>query len=170
MDQAFFSGSEGLARTLVVGVFAYVSLVVFLRWSGKRTLAKMNAFDFIVTVSLGSTLATVLLSKSVALAEGVLALALLITLQFTVTWLSVRVRWVRKLVTGEPQVLMRRGVFIAQSMRKTRVTESEIFAAVRSAGIADLTKVEAVVLETDGSFSVVPGDDLPTKSSLADIV
>ncbi|WP_231362619.1 hypothetical protein [Thioalkalivibrio sp. ALMg9] len=66
----FFGGWDGLLRTLVVGVLAYVALIVFLRLSGKRTLSKMNAFDLVVTVALGSTLATVLLAKDVALAEG----------------------------------------------------------------------------------------------------
>jgi uncharacterized membrane protein YcaP (DUF421 family) len=69
----FFNGWQSLLRTLVVGVLAYVALMVILRLSGNRTLSKMNAFDFIVTIALGSTLATVLLSSDVALAEGVLA-------------------------------------------------------------------------------------------------
>ena len=55
-----------------------------LRISGKRTLATLNAFDFVVTVAVGSTVATVLLSFAVALAEGVLALTLLVTLQWVV--------------------------------------------------------------------------------------
>ena len=63
----------GLLRVLVVGTAAYAALVLLLRASGKRTLAKLNAFDLVVTVALGSTLATVLLSKDVALAEGLLA-------------------------------------------------------------------------------------------------
>lgn len=75
---------------MIVGVPAYVALVFILRLSGKRSLSQMNAFDLFVTVSLGSTLATVLLSKSVALAEGIAALALLLFLQFSITWLSVR--------------------------------------------------------------------------------
>lgn len=65
-----FQGWAGLLRTLAVGVLAYSALVVVLRVSGKRTLSKMNAFDFVVTVALGSTLASTLLSKGVALAEG----------------------------------------------------------------------------------------------------
>ncbi len=77
----FFAGWAGLLRVLVVGSVAYVALVVILRSSGKRTLAKLSAFDLVVTVALGSTLATVLLSKSVALAEGVLAMMLLAALQ-----------------------------------------------------------------------------------------
>jgi uncharacterized membrane protein YcaP (DUF421 family) len=69
----FFDSWTGLGRVLVVGTLAYFALVLTLRVSGKRTLSKLNAFDLVVTVALGSTLATVLLSKDVALAEGLLA-------------------------------------------------------------------------------------------------
>lgn len=165
MDEMFFSGWESLLRTLVVGVLAYVSLIVFLRFSGKRTLSKMNAFDLVVTVALGSTLATVLLTKSVALADGLLAFALLIFLQFAVAWSSVRARWVRRLVTGEPLMLLYRGEVLPTALRQSRVTEDELRAAVRAQGLASLKEADAVVLETDGSFSVVqaePGSDRST--------
>lgn len=79
-----FDSWFGLLRVLVVGTIAYAALVLLLRVSGKRTLAKLNAFDLIVTVALGSTLATVLLSKSVALVEGLAAFALLAGLQYLV--------------------------------------------------------------------------------------
>lgn len=166
MDSIFFNGWDDILRTLIVGVLAYVSLVAFLRISGKRTLAKMNAFDLVVTVALGSTLATILLSKEVALAEGALAFALLISLQFSVTWTSVRVRWVRQLVTGEPRILLYRGETLSGALRIARVTEDELRAAVRSAGLADLGEAEAVVLETDGSFSVVNAGSGTSNSSL----
>lgn len=157
MENIFFNGWDDLFRTLVVGVLAYVALVTFLRVSGKRTLSKMNAFDLIVTVALGSTLATILLSKDVALAQGVLAYVLLIGMQFIVTWFSVRTRWVRRLVTGEPSLLLYQGELLPAALRKARVTEDEIRAAVRAAGLATLDEVEAVVLETDASFSVIQG-------------
>ena len=155
MEHILYSGWQSLFRILVVGVLAYVSLVVLLRISGKRTLSKMNSFDLVVTVALGSTLATVLLSKDVALAEGILALALLIGLQFAVTWTSVRARWVRQWVTGEPLMLLYLGEFLPAALRRGRVAEDEVRAAIRSAGLASLNEAEAVVLETDGSFSVI---------------
>ncbi len=108
----FFDSWSGLGRVLIVGVFAYGALVLILRVSGKRTLSKMNAFDFVVTIALGSTLATILLSKDVALAEGLLALALLIGLQFVITWLSVRSPTVNRLVKAEPALLFHRGHFL----------------------------------------------------------
>ncbi len=150
-----FNGIESLFRTLLVGVLAYTALVLFLRVSGRRTLSKMNAFDFVVTVALGSTLATVLLSKGVSLTNGVAAFGLLIGLQYVVTWTSVRIPWVQKAVTGEPIMLLYRGNILAQALLKARVTESEVRAAVRSAGVAQLESVDAVILETDGSFSVI---------------
>jgi uncharacterized membrane protein YcaP (DUF421 family) len=132
MEHLFFSGWPGLVRTLVLGVLSYLLLIAILRVSGKRTLSKMNAFDLVVTVALGSTLATILLNKQIALAEGVLALLLLIALQFSITWLAVRSRLVESLVKNEPALLMRSGKLLRDGMRRERVTESEIRSALRS--------------------------------------
>lgn len=151
-----FDDGQALVRTAVVGVAAYVALVAMLRISGKRTLAKLNAFDFVVTIALGSTLSAVLLDRSVSLAQGVLALAVLIGLQLAITWTSVRFKRLRTIVTGEPRTVLRNGAFIEEAMKAVRVTEEEVRAAVRGAGHLDVTDIEAVVLETDGSFSVVP--------------
>ena len=151
----FFDNWPGLGRVLIVGTLAYAALVAILRISGNRTLSKLNAFDFVVTVALGSTLASIITSSGVALAEGLLALALLVGLQFLVTWLSVRSSAVSHLVKSEPTLLLYRGEFLHQRMRRARVTEEEVRAAVREQGVGSLGEVEAVVLETDGSLSVV---------------
>jgi len=74
---SFFTGWQPIVRVLVIGTAAYVALVAVLRVSGKRTLSKLNAFDLVVTVAIGSTFASILTSKDLALAEGVTALALL---------------------------------------------------------------------------------------------
>lgn len=154
MNHLFFNGWEPLARTMIVGSLAYISMVLLLRMSGNRTLSKMNAFDFIVTIALGSTLASALLSKSVALSQAVAAFALLIGAQFLVTWLSVRVSWVKRTITGEPTLLFHQGQFIEDNLRRARVTHDEILSACRATGAGTLADVGAVVMETDGSFSV----------------
>ncbi|MFN4128617.1 MAG: DUF421 domain-containing protein [Paracoccaceae bacterium] len=156
-DPMFFDDWLGLLRVIVVGTAAYVALIVMLRGSGKRTLSKMNAFDLIVTVALGSTLATVLLNADVPLLEGVLALALLVCLQYAITWLSVRSIWFRNLIKAEPTLLVHDGRMLTDAMRKQRVTAEEIDAALRQSGVPDLASVRSVVLETDGSLTVVPG-------------
>ena len=94
----FFESWSSLGQTALAGVLAYAALIVFLRVSGKRTLAKLNAFDFIVTVAIGSTPASVLTSKRLPLAEGALALALLVAVPLAVAWLTVHRRSRSRLV------------------------------------------------------------------------
>ena len=154
-----FDSWAGLGRVLLVGTLAYVALVLLLRISGKRTLSKLNAFDLVVTVALGSTLATVLLRKSVALAEGALALALLISLQYAIAWLSVRSPRLEGMIKAEPTLLLHRGRFLEQAMRAERITREEILAALRASGAAEPQAIAAVVLETDGSLSVIAQAD-----------
>lgn len=150
----FFDSWTGVVRVVVVGIAAYAALIALLRISGKRTLAKLNAFDFIVTVALGSTLASVLLSSDVALVEGLAAMALLIALQFVIAWASVRSRRVERLVKSEP-TLVYRGGFLPGPMRRERITADELRQAARGQGHAELTEVAAIVVETDGTLSIL---------------
>lgn len=154
-EVVFFDGCAGLLRVVVVGTAAYAALIVLLRGSGKRTLSKMNAFDFVVTVALGSTLATMLHSGDTALAEGVTALALQIFLQYAITFASVRSPRVTGWVKGEPTLLARDGQHLPDAMRRARVTAEEIDAALRERGLSRLDEAQAVVPETDGTLSVI---------------
>ena len=150
----FFQDWQGLVRTLIVGILAYVTLVLFLRLSGKRTLAKLNAFDLVVTVALGSTLSAILLQESIALAEGALALGLLIAMQYLVAFASVRSQRFAHAVRSEPTLLARGGEFCQDAMKRERITEDEVLSAVRSAGGQDIRDVSYLVLESDGTISV----------------
>lgn len=161
-----FDGLQPLVRTLVVGTLAYLGLVVLLRVSGKRTLSKWNAFDFVVTVAFGSMLATILLSRDTSLATGLLALALLVTLQAAITFLSTRWRGFQRFVKARPTLLLYRGRIDEAAIRRQRVTREEIHAAVRANGHAAVEDVEAVVLETDGSFSVMGSIEGRTDTAL----
>lgn len=155
----FFQNWEGIARTVVVGALAYATLVIFLRIAGKRSLAKLNAFDLVVTVALGSILASILLQESIALAEGATAIATLLALQYLVTAGSVRSTAFANLVRSEPALLLRDGAFCKAAMRRERITEAEILSAARASGHPDLSKVGYVVLESDGSLSIGTAHD-----------
>ena len=154
----WFDSWSDIIRVLVVGTAAYATLVTVLRVSGKRTLAKLNAFDFVVTVALGSTLATILLSSDVSWAEGATALGGLAALQFLVARLVSRHRFLRTLVTSEPTFLVRDGVLLEEALHRQRVAVADVRQVLRSSGLVDLSQVAAVVLETDGSVSVIAAD------------
>ncbi|MCJ8504024.1 DUF421 domain-containing protein [Kocuria flava] len=165
----WFDSWTDIGRILLVGAAAYTALVVILRASGKRTLGQLNAFDFVVTVSLGSTLATILLSSDVSWAEGATALALLAGLQLLVAWISARWPRARGVFTAEPALLLADGRIRREALHRNRLTESELRQAVRMQGTGDLTKVRAVVLETNGKLSVITDAQYGDGSALQDV-
>lgn len=147
----WFDGWHGILRTVVIGLLAYAAPVLLLRVSGNRTLAKLNAFDLIMTVALGSVLSTMLLNTSVALVYSLIAVGL----QFLVARVSVRHRWFSRLVTAEPVLLLHRGRFLEVAMRRPRVTRSDVLAVLRASGVSTPEKVAAMVIKADGSMSVI---------------
>ena len=161
--------SSDIVRLLIVTPLGYAALIIILRISGKRMLSKMSAFDLVVTVALGSTLATILLSKQVALVEGVLAVALLIGLQYIVAWSAARSRLVRCIIKSEPALLFFRGHFLTQTLREENVSEEAVRSAMRAQSIGSLEDVEAVVLEADGSFSTIRRSETNGTSTLTDV-
>jgi uncharacterized membrane protein YcaP (DUF421 family) len=167
LNEIFFGEPAFLVRVLVIGILAYMALVIIFRLSGKRTLSSMNAFDFIVNVAIGSVLASTIVSRDVSLAEGVLALGILVVLQYLVSWSSVRSEKVQKAVKSEPRLLFHDGRYLHDAMRRERIAESEIRQALRSEGISSPDSVAAIVLETNGNLSILKkGDGM---SSLADV-
>jgi uncharacterized membrane protein YcaP (DUF421 family) len=165
----FFNSWSDLGRTAMVAVLAYVSLVFFLRLSGKRTLSHKDPFDFVIVTALGSVLAQTILSKDVVLVQGMTAFVILIGLQFFTSWFSTHSVFVQRLIKSEPTLLYYRGQFLRRALRHEHVPEIEILAAVREQGLGSMEEVEAVVLEADSGFSVIRQSDRKSDSALADV-
>lgn len=165
-----FSDWLTIFRILLVGTLAYLSLVLILRIFGKRVLAKMNAFDFLVTVALGSILATTVVSKDLTFIDGMIAFILLISLQFTLAKLTMFSQRINYLVKTQPVALFYKGEFDYEMMKKERILEEEIYQAIRSKGVSSLNDVLAVVLETTGDISVLSKHkDYPNNSTLKNV-
>ncbi|NND72028.1 MAG: DUF421 domain-containing protein [Rhodothermales bacterium] len=156
MDKLFFDGFMPLLRIMVAVPIVYVAVIVFVRMSGKRTTGQMNGFDWIVTVAMGSLVASAISSRSVPLADGLFAIALMLLLQFLVTGAVRRSARLARLVKSEPRLLVRNGRCLPDALAAERMTEGEILSAVRGQGVASMDDVAAVVLETDATISVIP--------------
>lgn len=133
----------------------YIGVVLLIRLSGKRSTSQMNNFDWIVTVAAGSVVASGVLPNGIGLLEAGLAITLLIGLQYILTWVVIRNERLADLVKAAPRLLAYRGELLPDAMRKERVSERELMSAVRESGRSTLEEVEAVVLETDATFSVL---------------
>ncbi len=164
-----FGDWSSIIHTLVAGTLSYFGLIAWLRISGKRTLSKWNSFDFVVTIALGSILASVLLTKSISFVQCMVAIGLLVFFQFAITWISVRSDIIQRLVKAEPTLLLFKGEMQEQIMVDKRVAKGEVLAAIRLNGNASVEEVDAVILETDGTFSVIQKIDLANATAMRDV-
>ena len=164
-----FENMNPFLETAITGTIAYVAIIFLLRISGKRTLSKWNSFDLVVTVSFGSVLASALLSNKDQFGKGIFAFALLVLFQYIITWISVRSSLIQKLIKSEPTLLLYKGQMQRDVMEKERIAEGEILAALRANGISAMEDADAVILETDGSFSVIQNIDNSSASALKDV-
>ncbi len=165
----FWNSWDSILRILIVGTVTYLSFLVLLRISGKRSLSKLNAFDLIVSVALGSILASTITSSDLPLADGLMSFTILLFLQYVISQLSVRVPGVEKLVKSNPVLLLYEGEFIESALKEERITKRDILSVVRNSGYHYLDEVQAVVLETDGGLSVLPNNEGGEKTALKDV-
>lgn len=152
----WFSGLDPIVRILLVGTASYLILLVILRITGARSLAKLNAFDFTVTIALGSILATALTSADLSWASAATALGLLLGLQYVVARVLRAVPALRGAATASPVVIVRDGRMLEEGMRR----------AARSGGYGDLGDVGAMIMETDGTLSVIGADAMGDRGML----
>lgn len=151
----FFDNAQSLLQVVLTTSILYGALVVLLRVTGKRTTSKMNSFDWIVTVAVGSMVATAALSPSVSIVEGVAGIGLLVFFQFLASTLAIRFEPLRQALIASPTLVFFRGQYLQQPMNHQRVTTEDILSAMRSQGITDPDQVYAVVLESNADLSVL---------------
>lgn len=154
----FIGNLDNIIRIIVIGILSYIFLILILRISGKRTLSKMNAFDFIITVALGSMLSNIIMDSSISLVEGMIGLGLLVLLQYIITFTSMRYRTVGSIIKSKPTLLYYNSEFFEKNMIKERILKVVLEQAIRKAGYENYESISAIILETDGSLSVIASE------------
>ena len=157
MDDTTFlwNGIQPILRIVIVGVTAYVAIVLILRISGKRTLASMSAFDFIIAVAVGAVFGRTLTTKNLSISEALTAFILLAVLQFVFAYLEGRSKAFKKIFSTSPTLLFYDGKFIQKNLHKERLDESKVIGAARKKGFGSMDDVAAVILEIDATLSVI---------------
>ena len=157
VPKALYKDGPTLFRVAVSGVLLYVVVLAFSRLHGTRTTSKMNNFDWLISVASGSIFGSAVVSDSVTLTQAVVAFAVLFTCQWVLTKISALSPTFYHAVTASPALLFHAGQFLDDRLVKERVTRDEVLKSVRSSGVKDLSEVSAVVLEPDGTLTVLPG-------------
>ena len=157
----FFQSWGDVGRAALVTATVFIAVVAMLRVVGQQALAKMSGYDLITSVTIGSVVATVAITRSIAVSEALAALVTLLALQELVRWLQSRNLMMHHAVREPPRVVLWDGELLEDRLRESRVSADEVRAAVRKAGLRAFSEARLVVLENDGEWSVVPKSSEP---------
>jgi uncharacterized membrane protein YcaP (DUF421 family) len=155
MDINTLVGANQALSIAVKAIAFYVYMVVLLRISGKRTTMSMTSFDFVSTVAIATIIGSTILQESISLLEGMVAVTVLVGMQWAAGSVSARSRRIRHFITSAPSLLYQNGQYLEKNLAAERISREQLMQKIRAAGHAGTTTVKAVVLESAGSVSVI---------------
>ena len=144
---------ESIVRALVV----YVVLLARFRISGKRSLAQITTFDFVLLLIIAEAVQQAMLGNDSSMTNGLLIVLTLVGADIALSLIKERSEAIEKLIDDVPLVLVEDGYPLQERMRKSRVDESEILASARmTQGLERMDQIKYAVLERSGGISIVP--------------
>jgi uncharacterized membrane protein YcaP (DUF421 family) len=160
----FFRSWNELGHVALITALAFGMIVAIRRVVGAQAIARMSGYDMVATVTLGSIVATVALTRGTTVSDGVVALLTLVAMQEIIRFAQSRWLPAHHAVRQAPVVVLWDGALLEDRLRENRISADEVRAVVRRHGLASLSDARVVVLENDGNWSVVPnsaqiGDD-----------
>jgi len=134
-------------------MFWFLWLVV--RGTGKRSLAELTPLDLLLVVVIGDLAQQGVTQEDMSITGAAVAVSVFVVWTLTADWMARRSNPARKLLIGEPVIVVRDGVPLTKRLQRERITMSDLEEAARLSGIRSLSDVEYAVLETDGRFSFI---------------
>jgi uncharacterized membrane protein YcaP (DUF421 family) len=136
----------------------YLALLVGFRLFGKREVGQMTLFDLVVVLLVANAVQPAMTGPDASITGGLVIIATLLSINYAISFLRVRVHWFNRLVEPSPVVVARNGRWLQDELKKQQLTDEEALAALREHGLDSVSQTKEVVLEADGSLSVVPRD------------
>jgi len=143
-----------LAFALRVAGMYFLALIM-IRFLGKRALGELGPFDFVVMTGVGDTVISVALNKTMPFYDGIIVLATLAVLEYSIGFLSLKNGKFSNLLTGLPVVLIDNGKIIRENLAREKFNVDDLLQELRKKGVRDINEVERGILESCGGFSVV---------------
>lgn len=148
---------QELLMTAARAAAVYALMLVVIRALGKRTVGNFSAFDLLVALMLGE-IVDEMIYGDVRFIQGTVAIVTIATITYTESWLSYWDHGMEAILEGKPTVVVKKGAFHLPGMRRERMNEKDVLAALRIQGIRDMREVEFAVVEHDGTVSAVQFD------------
>jgi uncharacterized membrane protein YcaP (DUF421 family) len=135
----------------------YGLMLVVVRALGRRTIGNFSAFDLIVALMLGE-IVDEMIYGDVRFIQGTVVIVTIAALAYADSLLSYWDHGLEAILEGKPTIIVKKGEFHRQGMRRERMNEKDVLGALRTQGVRDMREVEYALVEHDGTVSVVPYD------------
>jgi uncharacterized membrane protein YcaP (DUF421 family) len=146
---------DSVLRALAI----YVFLLVIFRVAGKRTMAQITVFDFVLLLIISEATQQAMIGQDFSITNAVLVITTLVGAERGLTWVQRRFKTVDRLLDGLPLVLVEDGKPFDDRLKAERIDVEEILAAARETqGLARLDQIKYAVLEQTGGISIIPKD------------
>src|SRR5579885_161919 len=143
---------EKVLRSLVV----YFFILLAFRFMGKRQVGQLTPFDLVLLLIISNVVQNAVIGNDNSLGGGLLGAVTILALNYLVVGLAYRFKPVRRLMAGEPTLLVHNGKVLKQRMERERITLEDLEAALRKSGLTSVERVRFAVLEENGQISVIP--------------
>ncbi|KNH29604.1 membrane protein [Pseudomonas syringae] len=134
----------------------YLALMVLFKIAGRRSLAELTTFDFVLLMIIGEATQQALLGNDFSLTNSILVIITLIAIDVGLSLLKQRSQWVQRLIDGGPTIIVENGKILHKRLRHARLVEADIMEAARSSqGIETLEQIKFAIIERNGKISVI---------------
>ena len=137
-------------------IFLYGFVVLLIRVMGRRELSSLSPIDLVLLIVLGDAIQQGLTQDDYSITGAVIAISTIAAVQVLISYLSFRSKRARRVLEGEPIVIVQDGQLVEGNMKRERLTEDEVAEAMRKQQIAAVDNVEWGILESDGTMSFIP--------------
>jgi uncharacterized membrane protein YcaP (DUF421 family) len=165
MTGAFFPGGHVLLQIVLRTGVIYLLVLIGVRLSGKREVGQMTPFDLTLLLLFSNPVQNAMTGPDTSLLGGAVAAATLLIMNYIVANVSGGNRRLRRLIQGEPSLLIHDGKPIESHMEREHVSMDELHRALREHGINSVDQVALAVLEVDGSISCLKYDEIEPNAS-----
>ncbi len=147
-----------VARTLVI----YFTVVISMRIMGKRQIGEMQPSELVIAIMISDLASVPMQSIDIPLIAGVIPVLTLIVTEIIMSYAGLKSRFIRKIITGEPSIIIYNGHVNEKELRRLRFNLNDLQEQLRISNTPNIKDVEVAVLETNGQLSIIPKKDART--------
>ena len=145
-----------MPTTIIRTVLLYLLIVAAMKIMGKRQIGQMQLSE-LVTVTMLSELASYsILDTDIPVIYSIAPVFILICIEVSISFLSVKSRTVSRLFDGKPSFIIYRGKIDRKELMSSRLTLTEVLSEIRAAGFNSISEIYYMILEPSGKVSVIP--------------